>query len=87
MAKKSFAAQGRRPPSPEALAAFVRGGPGTDRASPPPVAAGAARKVRFTFEMPEDLHANYKAACARGRLKMGPDILALVEARLAELER
>ncbi len=91
MPKKSFAAD-RRQPSPADLAEFIRHGAGTDTDRPPARRddtrrAEAASKLRFTFEMPEDLHARYKAACARNRLKMGPDILALVQARLLELEQ
>ena len=82
MAKKTFS--GKTKPSTADLEAFARTGPGHDRPASPVVSSGV--KSRFTFELPVDLHRRWKAACAARGRKMGPEVQALIEARLVELE-
>ena len=82
MAKKSFAA--KKKPAQADLEAFARSGPGHDRPAAPALSSGD--KSRFTFELPVDLHRRWKAACAARGRKMGPEVQAMIEKRLAELE-
>jgi len=67
--------------SPE-QAAFIDKGHGKDK----PAAPGG-KTAKMSVDLPEELHARFKAACAMTRNKMGPEITAFIERRTAELEK
>ena len=69
----------RRSPSAEAVEAFVSGGAGTDTKT------NEATK-RLSIDLPEGLHTRFKIACVKAHKKMGPEIVALIEKRVKELE-
>ena len=57
-------------------------------ASPPTPSAGAKEPTaRLSLDIPADLHARFKAACARARVKMTGELLGFIERRTAELEK
>lgn len=89
---KSFktAPKPQRQPTNDQILAFVAGG---EKAQAAPVQAPAPAAVvekvataRLSLDMPAELHARFKAACARSRLKMTAELLAFIERRTAELE-
>ena len=81
MAKKSFkAAPQAKQPTPEQVAAFTKGGAGTDKVDGEPTR-------RVSIDIPESLHTRFKVACAKTRNKMAPEIIAFIERRVQELER
>ena len=81
MAKKSFkAAPQAKQPTPEQVAAFTKGGAGTDKISNEPTR-------RVSIDIPESLHMRFKVACAKTRNKMSPEIVAFIERRGQELEQ
>ncbi|MGA8585736.1 MAG: hypothetical protein WB715_18225 [Roseiarcus sp.] len=51
------------------------------------IAAGPKEPTaRLSLDIPAELHARFKAACARSRLKMTAELLAYIERRTTELE-
>jgi len=80
MAKKNFkAAPQAKQPTPEQVAAFTKGGVGTDKANEEPTR-------RVSIDIPESLHTRFKVACAKSRNKMAPEIVAFIKKRVLELE-
>jgi hypothetical protein len=47
-------------------------------ASPPPAPVEKTKMMRFTIDIPVELHARIKSQCARNHLKMRDMILALL---------
>ena len=81
MAKKSFKTVPQaKQPTPEQVAAFTKGGAGTDKKPDEPT-------KRVSIDVPESLHTRFKVACAKARAKMAPEIIAFIERRTQELER
>ena len=84
MAKKSFTnppqAKTKTParqPSPEQIAQFTSGGAGTDKAEP---------IMRLSVDLPKELHTRFKIVCAKTGKKMSPEVIALIESHVAQLE-
>lgn len=44
-----------------------------------------AKLARLTIDLPEELHGQFKAVCAKHRLKMKDEVLAFIEKRTQEL--
>ena len=83
MARKAFTAAPKpSQPTAEQIAAYEKGGPGTDRRI-----GMKEPKQRFSLDIPASLHRRFKAACAAGGRKMGHELLAMVENRTLELEQ
>ena len=82
MASKSFKTvpTPQRAPTNEQIDAFVNKALPT--AAPPPKGPTA----RLSLDIPAELHSRFKSACARSRLKMTAELLALIERRTTELE-
>lgn len=81
MAKKSFKTVPQaKQPTPEQVAAFTKGGAGTDKKLDEPTR-------RVSIDVPESLHTRFKVACAKSRAKMAPEIIAFIEKRTQELEK
>jgi hypothetical protein len=83
MASKSFKTvpTPQRQPTSEQIDAYVN--------KAPPIASPPAPKeptARLSLDIPAELHTRFKVACARSRLKMTAELLALIERRTAELE-
>ena len=81
-----------RQPTNDQIVAFVNRGTAKaeDSApvSPPAASAGAKEPTaRLSLDIPADLHARFKAACARSRVKMTGELLSFIERRTAELEQ
>lgn len=78
-----------RQPTAEQVVAFVKGGAkaqaSADRITPE--ATPKEGTARLSLDIPVNLHSRYKAACARQRVKMTPDLIALITQRTAELEQ
>lgn len=90
MSKKTFTTAPRpKPPTPEAMDAYVRGGAGHDTtgANDDGAKAQAGPMKRLSLDMPEELHRRFKSVCAATGRKMGAELLAFVEARTSELEQ
>lgn len=70
-----------RQPSADQIVAFVN--------RTPKAATNDAKEAtaRLSLDIPAELHARFKAACARSRLKMTAELLAFIERRTAELEQ
>lgn len=68
-------------PSADQIAAYEKGGVGTDRNNNQETAM-----QRFSLDMPVNLRRRLKIACAATGRKMGPEVLGLVEKRTKELE-
>lgn len=79
-----------RAPSDEQILAFVKAGrPEAFPAQPEakkPAPTAKEPTARLSLDIPESLHARFKAACARKRLKMTAELLAFIEQRTTELE-
>ena len=74
-----------RQPTSEQILEFVNRGE-----KPHTTAVAAPVKeptARLSLDIPAELHARFKAACARSRLKMTAELLTLIERRTSELER
>jgi hypothetical protein len=72
-------------PTSEQIVDFVTRG---QKAGAAAVAAGAKEpNARISLEIPADLHARFKAACARSRRKMTEELLRFIERRTVELEK
>ncbi len=81
MAKKSFKTVPQaKQPTAEQVAAFTKGGAGTDTKTDEPTR-------RVSIDVPESLHTRFKVACAKTRAKMAPEIIAFIEKRVVELEK
>jgi hypothetical protein len=84
MSAKTFKTAARpKPPTSDQIVAFERTGAvksatGEDVKEPP---------ARVSLDIPAELHARFKAACARSRLKMTGELLAFIERRTTELEK
>jgi ParG len=98
MTTKTFSkAPKPRPPTPDEIAAFEKGGAGHDtRLSDPrlsdqggrPVHEQSAREQtkRLSLDLPESKHRRFKTACSAAGHKMVEEIEAFIDARTAELE-
>lgn len=91
-----------RRPSIEEMDAFASSGPGhdtaptladirrkaeSDRPAPAPAPAPAKGNTkRVVADVPADLHRRFKIACTLAGLDMGPELVAFIERRTAELE-
>lgn len=75
--KKTF--QTRPQPSTSDIERFVKTGAGKDQKDDP------VKTVKTSIDFPEELHRQFKSACARTGHKMGFEIIALVERRTKEL--
>jgi len=89
MASKSFKTvpTPQRQPTSEQIDAFVNkatAAPSAPIAPPPPQTKEPT--ARLSLDIPAELHSRFKSACARSRLKMTTELLALIERRTAELE-
>jgi hypothetical protein len=74
-----------RQPTNDQILEFVNRG---QQAQATVVAAGAKEPTaRLSLDIPAELHARFKAACARSRVKMTAELLAFIERRTAELEK
>jgi hypothetical protein len=74
-----------RQPTSEQIVDFVNRG---QKAQAAAVSAGAKEPTaRLSLDISAELHARFKAACARSRLKMTAELLAFIERRTAELEK
>ena len=83
MARKAFTAAPKpSQPTAEQVAAYEKGGLGTDRK-----VGMTEPKQRFSLDIPADLHRRFKTACAASGRKMGCELLVMVERRTAELEQ
>lgn len=74
----AFTQPGQAGPAPAAADEWVRGG----SAAPAPANAPgtpAGKMARLTIDVPEDLHARFKAACASERTKMKAEVLRFIE--------
>jgi hypothetical protein len=82
MASKSFKTvpTPQRQPTNEQIDAFV------NKAAPAPPPKEPIETARLSLDIPAELHTRFKVACARSRLKMTSELLALIERRTAELE-
>jgi hypothetical protein len=81
MAKKSFkAAPQAKQPTPEQVAAFTKGGAGTDKASDEPT-------KRLSLDLPMRTHTRFKTACSATGRKMVSEIQDFIEWRTKELEK
>ena len=81
MAKKSFKTVPQaKQPTPEQVAAFTKGGAGTDKKPDEPT-------KRVSIDVTESLHTRFKVACAKAHAKMAPEIIAFIEKRVVELEK
>ena len=74
-----------RQPTSEQILEFVNRG-GQAQPAVAPVAGAKEPTARLSLDIPAELHARFKAACARSRLKMTAELLAYIERRTAELE-
>jgi hypothetical protein len=75
-----------RQPTSEHILEFVNRG-GQAELPVAPVAGVKEPTARLSLDIPAELHARFKAACARSRLKMTAELLAYIERRTAELEK
>lgn len=81
-----------RQPTNDQIVEFVnRGNVKAETPAPasPLVASPGAKEptARLSLDIPADLHARFKAACARSRVKMTGELLGFIERRTAELEK
>lgn len=84
MSAKTFkAAPSPRQPTSDQILAFERAG----TAKPAPAGGVKEPTARLSLDIPAELHARFKAACARSRLKMTAELLAFIERRTTELEK
>jgi hypothetical protein len=78
--------------TPDAIAAFERGGAGQDTQTHIPTnvvvqkPAGKIPMRRLSIDIPDDLHYRFKNACARARRKMHEEVASFIERRTRELE-
>ncbi len=80
--RKRFAAAPKpKAPDDSDIDAYIQGGAGSDIGTRPRLPV-----KRLTFDLPEDTHRRFKAACAASGVKMGSELVSLVEARTAQLE-
>ena len=91
MSKKTFTAAPRpAKPTDDQILAFERGGAGHDTRTPPdasPRAASADAKLkRLSIDLPDHVHARFKAACSAAGKKMGDELKSYIERRTLELE-
>ncbi len=89
MAKKSFkAAPQAKQPTPEQVAAFTKGGAGTDAVMQPEIKRSYVELTkRLSLDLPRDTHTRFKTACSATNRKMGAEIQVLIELRTKELEK
>ena len=76
--------------SEEDIAAFEKGGAGTDQATKPLTATKTPKQEagqRISFDLPASLHRRFKTACSATGRKMTGEITALIEKRVQELEQ
>jgi hypothetical protein len=78
MAKSFKKAPKPKQPTEAEIAAFERGGAGHDQAPSGPT-------KRLSIDVPEDLHAQFKAMCALTKRKMQTEVIAFIERRVDEL--
>jgi hypothetical protein len=94
MSKTFVQAPKPKPLSPNAIAAFERGGPGQDRQNHQSTNVGmvetgnepAEALRRLSIDLPESLHRRFKVACSKTDRKMQVEVSALIEKRTQELE-
>lgn len=90
MSAKTFKAAPtpQRQPTDSEILAFVAGGASAQRAADKAVSAATGKEptARLSLDLPESLHARFKAVCARHRLKMTAELLAFIDRRTTELE-
>ena len=75
----------RAAPAADPVLAFVSRGQQIQHAVDQVLGKGPT--ARLSLDLPVELHARYKAACARARLKMTADLLGFIERRTDELEK
>jgi hypothetical protein len=84
-----------RPLSPDAIAAFERGGTGQDTQthispkvaiSEPVPSAKVEPMRRLSIDLPESLHRRFKTACAKADKKMLAEVTDFIARRTAEFE-
>ena len=68
-------------PTDEQVLAFVHGGAAKGKAM-----LTERQTARLSLDIPASVHARFKAACARARLKMTDELLGFIERRTQELE-
>lgn len=76
-----------RQPTNEQILEFVNRGQSPQAPAAVVIAAEKEPTARLSLDMPAELHARFKAACARSRVKMTAELLAYIERRTAELEK
>ena len=90
MSKKTFqSAPTPKSPEPADIDQFIEGGPGRDGISGNAAIRESANtdsrktaskgSVRFTIDVPRDLHRRYKAACSLRGVNMADEIRAFIE--------
>ena len=76
--------------SEEDIAAFEKGGAGTDQAAKPLTGGNAVKQEpgqRISFDLPITLHRRFKTACSATGRKMTGEITDLIKRRVSELEK
>lgn len=91
MTKKAFTTAPKpKPPTDDQIAAFEKGGTGTDQTSKAKSAERSAASQeplkRLSIDLPRSLHTRFKTACSATDNKMAAEIAAFIERRTAELE-
>lgn len=85
MPKPNFAALKKPILTPE-QESFIDKGPGKDKKVAAKLVAKSDEMHRLSIDVPMDAFLRFKVACTMSRKKMGPEILAFIERRTAELE-
>lgn len=91
MSTKSFKAAPKpgKLPSDDQIAAFEKGGTGTDRPKSPASSTASSSDEptkRLSLDLPASMHTRFKTACSATNRKMIGEVAALIEKRTAELE-
>lgn len=88
MSKTFTKAPKPKQPSLDEIAAFERGGTGTDRREKvTPVAATPEELTkRLSLDLPESVHRRFKTACSATGRKMVSEVATMIDRRIRELE-
>ena len=87
MSKTFVQAPKPKPLTPEAIAAFERGGPGHDTQTHIPPKVGMVEPTRrLSLDVPESWHRRFKTACSKSDKKMVVEVLEFIKRRTLELE-
>lgn len=93
MSTKSFKTAPRpsKSPSVDQIAAFEKGGTGTDQASSKSPSSSPAvhgeQTKRLSLDLPASVHTRFKTACSATNRKMVSELASFIESRIVELEK